>query len=138
MALTGKNRTPALGEFMGAGALIAIATGAITFATAWGGALRAIEDHVDPQKHALIVLAGTVETGAKIAVIENEVANVRTAVEKNTESAEELKGEVAGVRSDLRLLLELNRRALARPPPIVAEPTATPAPEASVGAGSDP
>lgn len=136
MALVGKDRTPALGEFMGAGALIAIATGAITFATAWGGALRAIEDHVDPDKHALIVLAGNVETGEKIVKIESEVAHVKTAVEKNTETAEELKGEVEGVRSDLRLLLELNRRALARPPPVAAETSAAPSPEPS--ASSDP
>ena len=123
MALLGKNRSTALGELLGGGALIAIATGAITFATSWGGALRAIEDHVDPSKHALIVLAGTVETGAKIAVIENEVANVRTAVEKNSETAEEVKDEVSEIRADLRLLLELNRRALARPPPAVAAET---------------
>ena len=138
MALLGKNRSTALGELLGGGALIAIATGAITFATSWGGALRAIEDHVDPEKHALIVLAGTVETGAKIAVIENEVGNVKTAVLKNTETAEELKGEVAGVRSDLRLLLELNRRALARPPPVAAETPAAPTPEPSASSGGSP
>ncbi len=138
MALTGKNRTPALGEMLGAGALIAIVTGAITFATSWGGALRAIEDHVNPEKHALIVLAGNVETGAKIAVIENEVGNVKTAVLKNTETAEELKGEVAGVRSDLRLLLELNRRALARPPPVASETSVAPAEEPSASSGGSP
>jgi hypothetical protein len=128
--MTGKGRTPALGELLGGGALLAILTATVAFASEWGGALRAIEDHVNPQNHAMIVLAGAVETGQKIAVIETEVQNVKTSVEKNTETAEELKDEVAGVRSDLRLLLELNRRALARPPPAVAaESASAPPPE---------
>ena len=136
MALVGKDRSTALGELMGGGALLAIVTGAITFSTSWGGALRAIEDHVDPQKHALIVLAGTVDTGEKIVKIETEVANVKAAVEKNAETAEEVKGEVSDIKSDVRLLLELNRRALARPPPVAAETPAAPSPEPS--ASSDP
>ncbi len=136
MSLIGKDRSTALGELMGGGALLAIVTGAITFSTSWGGALRAIEDHVDPSKHALIVLAGNVETGAKIAVIESEVANVKTAVEKNSETAEEVKGEISEVRSDLRLLLELNRRALARPPPVAVETPAAPPLEPSASGGT--
>ena len=136
MSLVGKDRSTALGELMGGGALLAIVTGAITFSTSWGGALRAIEDHVDPQNHALIVLAGNVETGEKIVKIETEVANVKTAVEKNSETAEEVKGEVSEIRSDLRLLLELNRRALARPPPVAVETPAAPVPEPSASGGT--
>ena len=129
MTLTGKSRGPVLGELLGGGALLAILTATVAFASEWGGALRAIEDHVDPGKHQLIVVAGAVETGEKIAVIQNEVQHVKESVDKNTETAEELKGEVAGVRSDLRLLLELNRRALARPPPVAAGPVAATPPE---------
>lgn len=126
MSVVGKGRTPVLGELLGGGALLAILTATIAFASEWGGALRAIEDHVDPNKHALIVLAGAVETGRKIAVIETEVQNVKTAVGKNTETVEEVRSEVSEVRSDLRLLLELNRRALARPPPVAAGPAPAP------------
>lgn len=129
MTLTGKSRGPVLGELLGGGALLAILTATVAFASEWGGALRAIEDHVDPDKHQLIVVAGAVETGEKIAVIQNEVQHVKESVDKNTETAEELKGEVAGVRSDLRLLLELNKRALARPPPVAAGPAPAPPPE---------
>ena len=128
MTLTGKSRGPVLGELLGGGALLAILTATIAFASEWGGALRAIEDHVDPGKHALIVVAGAVETGEKIAVIQNEVQHVKTTVDKNTETVEEVKDEISEVRSDLRLLLELNRRALARPPPVAAGPAPAPAP----------
>ena len=136
MTLLGKNRGTGLGELLGGGALVAVATGAITFATSWGGALRAMEDHVDPSQHALIVHAGNVETGEKIAVIETKVEAVQTAVAKNAETAEEVKGEVSDIRSDVRLLLELNRRALARPPPVAVETPAVPTPEPSASGGS--
>ena len=105
---------------------------------AWGGALRAIEDHVDPSKHALIVLAGNISTGEKIAVIETKVEAVQTAVAKNSETAEEVKGELMEVRGDLRLLLELNRRALARPPPVASEAPAASESEPSASAGDPP
>lgn len=138
MTLLGKNRSTALGELLGGGALIAIATGAITFATSWGGALRAMEDHVDPSKHALIVLAGNIEAGEKMAVIETKVEAVQAAVARNAETAEEVKSEVSDIRSDVRLLLELNRRALARPPPVAVETPAASTPEPSASSDGSP
>lgn len=138
MSLIGKDRSTALGELLGGGALLAIVTGAITFSTSWGGALRAIEDHVDPSKHALIVLAGNIDTGEKIAVIETKVEAVQVAVQKNADTAAEVKGEVSDIRSDVRLLLELNRRALARPPPVASEAPAASELEPSASSGESP
>ncbi len=115
-------RGPLLGEIMGGGALVAVATGAMVFAVQWGGTLRAVEDHVDPTKHELIVLAGNLETGQKIAVIESEIGHVKDAVDENKETAKEIQAEVIEIKSDIRLILELNRRVLARPP-VAAAPS---------------
>ncbi len=129
MPLTGNNRSPMLGEILGGGALVAIVTGAILFAVQWGGTLARVEDHVDPEKHGLIVLAGNLETGQKIAVIETEIGHVKDAVEANRVTANEVKDEVADIKSDIRLILELNRRVLARPPAAVAAPAQPVAPD---------
>lgn len=124
MAVMGQGRTPLIAELLGGGGLLAIILATVTFASQWGGTLRAVEDHVDPTKHELIVLAGNVETGKKIAVIESDIGHVKDAVEDNRETAKEIQGEVADIKSDIRLILELNRRALAVPQPRAIRPAA--------------
>ena len=101
-------RTPLIGELLGGFSLVALAGLAVT----WGGLLRSVDDHVDPQKHQGIVLAGNIETERKITAIETNVANIQQAVEDNRETAEEIKGEVTDVKMDVRVLLEMQRQLL--------------------------
>lgn len=101
-----------MGELLGGGALVAIATGALTFATQWGGALRAMEDHVDPDKHAAIVLAGQIETERKITAIEVNVDTIKTDVEDAKEHRESQAKEVQDVKTNQMLILERLQRVL--------------------------
>ncbi len=114
MSVTGKGRTPIVAEILGGGGLLAIVLATIGFASQWGGTLRAVEDHVDPTKHELIVLAGNIETGQKIAVIESEIGSVKDAVEENKETAEEIKEDVSDIKGDIKVLLRLAEDAAAR------------------------
>lgn len=107
-----------LGELLGGVSLVSIIIAAI----AWGGTLRAVEDHVDPEKHGLIVLAGTVETATKIVRIESDVEHTKREVTKNGEAIEAVSEKVNSVKSDLRLLIELNRRAINGPRAPAAAP----------------
>lgn len=100
-----KHRGPLLGELLGAGALIAIATGAITFATQWGGVLAQVTNHIDPPKHAAIVLAGNIETERKITAIEVNVTAIKDDLgEARTEQKAQAR-EVQDVKSNQQLIL---------------------------------
>ena len=101
-----------MGELLGGGALIAIATGAITFATQWGGALRAMEDHVDPGKHAAIVLAGQIDTERKITAIEVNVDAIKDDVHEAHEQRETQAKEVQDVKMNQLLILQQLERVL--------------------------
>ena len=107
MALTGKNRSPVMGELLGGGALVALAIAAVGFATQWGGTLRAVEDHVAPDKHNLIVLAGNVETGQKIVAIETEIANVKDDVAEVKGAQNDIRDDVSDIKGDMKVLLRL-------------------------------
>lgn len=98
-------RTPLIGELLGGFSLVALAGLAVT----WGGLLRSVDDHVDPEKHQGIVLAGNIETERKITAIETNVAHIQQAVEENKETGEEIKGEVVQIKGDIRVILELQR-----------------------------
>lgn len=101
-----------MGELLGGGALIAIATGAITFATQWGGALRAMEDHVDPPKHAAIVLAGNIETERKITAIETNVETIKDDLGEARTEQKAQAGEVQDVKTNQLLILQQLERVL--------------------------
>ena len=107
-----KHRGPLMGELLGGGALIAIATGAITFATQWGGALRAMEDHVEPDKHAAIVLAGNIETERKITKIEVNVTAIKDDLGEARETQKTQAEEVQDVKTNQMLILERLQRVL--------------------------
>ncbi len=107
-----KHRGPLMGELLGGGALVAIATGALVFATQWGGALRAMEDHVEPGKHAAIVLAGNIETERKITAIEVNVTAIKDDLgEARTEQKAQAE-EVQDVKTNQMLILERLERVL--------------------------
>ena len=107
-----KHRGPLMAELLGGGALIAIATGAITFATQWGGALRAMEDHVEPDKHAAIVLAGNIETERKITKIEVNVTAIKDDLGEARETQKTQAEEVQDVKTNQMLILERLERVL--------------------------
>ena len=101
-----------MAELLGGGALIAIATGAIAFATQWGGALRAMEDHVEPDKHAAIVLAGNIETERKITKIEVNVTAIKDDLGEARETQKTQAEEVQDVKTNQMLILERLERVL--------------------------
>ena len=101
-------RTPLIGELLGGVSLVALAGLAVT----WGGLLRSVDDHIDPQKHQGIVLAGNIDTERKITAIETNVANIQQAVQENKETAGEIKEDVTEVKMDVRVLLEMQRQLL--------------------------
>lgn len=107
MSITGKSRSPIVAEVLGGGALVAVATGALVFAVQWGGTLRAVDDHVDPNRHELIVLAGNVETGQKIAVIEDDIGDVKEDVAEAKADAEKIREDVSDIKGDIKVLLRL-------------------------------
>ncbi len=90
--------------------------GVLTFAAQWGSLNTIVRDHVDTEKHALIVVAGNTETGEKIAVIETKVEQVQTDIAKGEADREQVKRDVSEVKGDVKLLLELQRRILERQP----------------------
>ena len=91
--------------------------GVLTFAAQWGSLNQIVRDHVDTDKHALIVVAGAVETGKKIAVIETKVEAITDDIEEAKSDREAVKRDVAETKGDVKLLLELQRRILERQPP---------------------
>ena len=113
-----------MAELLGGGAIVALLTGTIVFAAQWGDTLRRVEDHVDPDKHGLIVLAGNLETGQKIVIIETEINHVKDELGDVKETQEDIRDDVSDIKGDIRVLLELARRAIPRTtPPVAATPT---------------
>lgn len=107
-----KHRGPLMGELLGGGALIAIATGAITFATQWGGVLAQVEDHLDPGKHAAIVLAGNIETDRKITQIETTVDAIKEDLEEGHDQREAQAEKVTEIQMNQAVILEQIQRVL--------------------------
>lgn len=106
-----------IGELLGGISL----AGLLSVAVQWGGITRAVADHVDPDRHALIVLAGNAETGKQIAVIENNVATIKDDIAEAKTERKEVREQLSDVQSDVKLQLELLKQALsqraAAPPP---------------------
>ena len=86
--------------------------GVLTFAANWGTLTQMVRDHVDTNKHALIVLAGSTETGKQIAVIETKVEAIQVDIAKGEVDREQVKRDVAETKGDVKVLLELQRRLL--------------------------
>lgn len=96
--------------------------GVLTFAAQWGSLQQTVRDHVDPGQHELIVIAGSIETGKKIAVIETKVEAIREDISEAKTDREAVKRDVAETKGDVKLLLELQRRILARQPVAATPP----------------
>ncbi len=107
-----KHRGPLMGELLGGGALVAITTGAIAFATQWGGVLAQVTDHIDPPKHAAIVLAGNIETDRKITAIEINVGTIKEDLEEDRAEQKKQAVEVQDVKTNQMLILERLQRVL--------------------------
>lgn len=107
-----KHRGPLMGELLGGGALLAIVTGAITFATQWGGVLAQVTNHIDPPKHAAIVLAGNIETERKITAIEVNVTAIKDDLGEARDTQKEQADEVQDVKTNQMLILERLERVL--------------------------
>ena len=105
---TEKHRTPLIAELLGGGALIALLSATLIY----GGLMRSVEDHVDPEKHQGIVLAGNIETERKITAIETNVGNIQQSVEENKDVAKEIQSEVGEIKGDIRVILELQRQQI--------------------------
>lgn len=86
--------------------------GVLTFAAQWGGIQQMVTDHVDPTRHSQIVLAGSVETGEKIAVIETEIKAVKEDIAEGKTDREQVKRDVSETKGDVKVLLEMQRRLL--------------------------
>lgn len=86
--------------------------GVLTFAANWGTLTQMVRDHVDTNKHALIVLAGSTETGKQIAVIETKVEAIQEDIAKGEEDREQVKRDVSETKGDVKVLLEMQRRIL--------------------------
>ena len=93
--------------------------GVLTFAAQWGTLTQMVKDQVDPEKHAMIVVAGSVETGEKINEIDTEVAVIKSTVEDVKEDIaaakterEAVKADVAETKGDVKVNQELLRRLL--------------------------
>lgn len=86
--------------------------GVLTFAAQWGTLNQMVSDHVDPTRHGQIVLAGSVETGEKIAVIETKLDAIVDDIDEAKTEREQVKEDVAETKGDVKLLLELQRRLL--------------------------
>ncbi len=94
-----------MAEILGGGALLAIATGAITFATQWGGVLAQVTNHIDPPKHAAIVLAGNIETERKITAIETNVEVIKEDLGESRTDQKAQGKELQDVKSNQQLIL---------------------------------
>ena len=96
--------------------------GLLSIAVQWGDLSRAVAAHVDPTRHELIVLAGNVETGKKIAVIENNVQSIKDDIDEAKTERQKTQELVTDIQSDVKLQLELLRRVLDQPRPPAPTP----------------
>ena len=105
---TPKHRTPLIAELLGGGALIALLSATLIY----GGLLRSVEDHVDPAKHQGIVLAGNIDTERKITAIETNVGNIQRSVDENKDVAKDIQTEVVEIKTNIGIILELQRQQI--------------------------
>ncbi len=99
------------------GTLIALVATIVGAAIAWGQLHQQVDDHVEPDRHALIVLAGSVQTGEKIVALDTkhealkeQVDEIQTDVGKIRDAASDAKAERAAIKAALDALLGEIRR----------------------------
>lgn len=103
-----KDRTPLIAEIVAGGTLVAV----LGLAASWGGLVQQVRDHIDPGKHAGVVLAGTIETERNITTIQTNLSNVDGKVQKNTDDIDEIKKDVGEIKTSVEVIIILQQQTL--------------------------
>lgn len=103
-----KDRTPLIAEIVAGGTLVAV----LGLAASWGGLVQQVRDHIDPGKHAGVVLAGTIETERNITQIQTNLGNVDDKVKANTTAIDVIKEDVGSIKTDVQVIILLQQQTL--------------------------
>lgn len=103
-----KDRTPLIAEIIAGGTLVAV----LGLAASWGGLVQQVRDHIEPQKHAGVVLAGTIQTERNITAIQTNLDNVDEKVEKNSGQIDKIKEDVGEIKTNVEVIIQLQQRTL--------------------------